>query len=267
MGILLLGTPAVAVSQFSLILNFSSSTSGAPQSFIDAANAAAEILRATILDAITVRLKIGYGEWDDGLLSVPSTSAVGADLTGSFTGYPALRTALLSRSVSADDASFCAALPATSSLQGVSTFYVPAAIAKAIGLTSPTQTAVDGAVGVGVSVPTNALVGVFLHEMTHALGRENGVAPFDFGRFASAGTRVFSSGGTSASAYFSVDGGTTDLADYGTTSDPGDMNNSVGTTSGFADCFNEFYSAGTTDQFLTALDKRQLDVLGFQVAP
>ena len=50
---------------------------------------------------------------------------------------------------------------------------------------------------------------------------------FDLFRFTSAGTRLFTGSATSAAAaYFSVNGGSTKLADYGRTSDTSDFLNS-----------------------------------------
>src|SRR6185312_6914126 len=75
------------------------------------------------------------------------------------------------------------------------------------------------------------------------------------------GTCLFSDAVPSAT-YFSVDGGVTKLADYGQNSDPGDFLNSG--VQGPNDPFNEYYSQ-TTDQYLTLVDKKELDALGFNV--
>ena len=59
-----------------------------------------------------------------------------------------------------------------------------------------------------------------------------------------------------------MDGGATKLADYGRVSDPSDfLNNGV---QGPYDSFNEYYT-GSTVQTLTAVDKQQLDALGFHI--
>jgi serralysin len=107
------------------------------------------------------------------------------------------------------------------------------------------------------------LVGVALHELTHAMGRvPYGPAPdiLDLFRFTSPGVHLFSGADTAPAAYFSLDGGATKLADYGRTSDPSDFLN--GGVQGSNDPFNEFYSGGTI-QSLSAADKAQLDALGF----
>jgi hypothetical protein len=109
------------------------------------------------------------------------------------------------------------------------------------------------------------LVGVALHELTHAMGRvPYGPQPdiFDLFRFTSPGARLFLNGATAPAAYFSLDGGTTKVADYGQTSDASDFLNSG--VQGSNDPFNEFYN-GNTVQTLTAIDLKQLDALGFHL--
>src|SRR5262249_36605760 len=125
---------------------------------------------------------------------------------------------------------------------------------------SPTAPAVDGAVGMGTQIPTNLLIGAALHELTHAMGREPGVGPFDLFRYTSPGNHLFSSGSTAVPAYFSIDGGNTKLADFGQTSDASDFLTTG--VQGSNDPLDEFYN-GHTIQNLTNVDKELLDVMGF----
>ena len=112
----------------------------------------------------------------------------------------------------------------------------------------------------GTQISTNLLVGVALHELTHAMGRVPSEGPFDLLRYTSAGNHLFTSGNTAVPAYFSIDGGIAKLADFGQTSDPSDFLNSG--VQGANDSFNEFYTSNTL-QSLTSVDKVLLDVLGF----
>ena len=93
-------------------------------------------------------------------------------------------------------------------------------------------------------------------------GAPDGPEPdiFDFYRFTSSGTRLFTDNIPASSAYFSLDGGNTKLADFGVSSDPSDFLNSG--VQGGNDPFNEFYS-GSTLQSLTPVDIKMLDALGF----
>jgi hypothetical protein len=245
-----------------LILDFESSALAAPQSFLNAMQTAANILDSTITNNITVTIQIGYNDWDNGLITGLGSSAVGADMSGAQVSYTTLRTALASHETSTLDQSFVNAMPTTSSVNGVSSLYTPSAVEKALGLVSPNASGIDGAVGIGSSVPTGDLVGVALHEFTHALGREPGAATFDLGRYTTVGTHLFSTGSTAPASYFSLDGGVTKLADYGQTSDPADFLNSG--VQGPNDPLNEFYS-GSTSQILSTVDKELLDTLGFSI--
>jgi hypothetical protein len=245
-----------------LVLSYETSSLAAPQSFRDAMQAAANILDTTIKDNITVTIQVGYGDYYNNQMTGLGTSAVGGDLYGSYVSYTSLRAALASHETSTLDQSFVNSLPTTSSVNGMSGFYVPSAVEKALGMISPTAAAIDGAVGIGTAIPTADLVGVALHEFTHAFGREPGTGTFDLGRYTSAGNHLFSSGSTAPAAYFSIDGGVTKLADYGQNSDPSDFLNSG--VQGSIDPFNEFYS-GSTSQVLSTVDKQLLDALGFNV--
>jgi hypothetical protein len=92
-----------------------------------------------------------------------------------------------------------------------------------------------------------------------------GSAPdiFELFRFTGTGMRLFSGANTAPSAYFSIDGGNTKLADYGKTSDPSDFLNSG--VQGSTDPFDEFYG-GSTIENLSTVDKEQLVALGFHLA-
>src|SRR4051812_11048719 len=131
---------------------------------------------------------------------------------------------------------------------------------------SPNDTTTDdGSATFATDINPNLLVGVALHELTHALGRvPYGSQPdvFDLFRFTSPGTRLFTNGNTAAAAYFSLDGGITKLADFGQKSDPSDFLNSG--VQGSNDPFNEFYTSNTS-QGLSAVDLKLLDALGFHL--
>jgi hypothetical protein len=251
-----------AATSLNLILQYETSALAAPQSFRDAMQAAAAILAATIHDNITITILVGYGDFDNNLIAVPVSSATGSDFSGSFIAYTSLRSALASHVTSTLDQTFVNSLPNTSSVNGTSGFYVPSAVEKALGLISPTAPGIDGAIGVGTGIPTANLVGVALHEIGHAMGREPGAGTFDLGRYTSAGNHLFSSSSTAPAAYFSIDGGVTKLADYGQNSDPSDFLN--GGVQGPNDPYNEFYS-GSTVQTLTTVDIQLLDALGFNI--
>src|SRR5262249_49356471 len=123
------------------------------------------------------------------------------------------------------------------------------------------------------TVPSNQydFVGTVAHEISEALGRiflgSNQISAYDFFHYSSAGVHDFAANG---GGYFSIDGGTTDLANFnmahgGDGADWGTGGTSISGGSAF-DSFNAF---GTPGQFspVTQTDLTVLQALGFQLSP
>jgi hypothetical protein len=241
-------------------LIFDAAAMAAPASFRAGIEQAAAILSSAISDKITINFNIDYSGTGGG-------AAAGPD-NGLYESYSTVRADLINNAT-AGDTSFNA-LPAGSTIQGQSAVAVWNAQLKLWGFLGANDTTTDdGSATFATDISSNLLVGVALHELTHAMGRAPYGAPyssspdvFDFYRFTSPGTRLFSGSLTAPAAYFSLDGGTTKIADYGQTSDPSDFLNSG--VQGPNDPFNEYYS-GSTLQTLTAIDLKQLDALGFHL--
>lgn len=248
----------IAVTSGGIIINllFDVAAMAAPQSFRDGIQQAAAILASTISDHITVNLKIDYSGTGGG-------AAAGPD-SGLFESYTTIKNDLISHATPGDTT--FNALPAGSSVQGQSNVAVWNAQLKLWGFLGANDTTTDdGSATFATDINPNLLVGVALHELTHALGRvPYGPQPdiFDLFRFTSSGVRLFQGGATAPAAYFSLDGGITKLADFGRTSDASDFLNSG--VQGSTDPFNEFYN-GSTSQFLSAVDKQIIDALGFHL--
>jgi serralysin len=244
-------------SGITINLEFDAAAMAAPASFRAGIEQAASILSSTITNKITVNLQIDYSGTGGG-------AAAGPD-NGQFVNYSTVRADLI-QNAAPGDTTFNA-LPTGSTIQGQSSVAVWNAQLKLFGLLGANDTTTDdGSATFATDISSSLLVGVALHELTHALGRvPYGSAPdiFDLFRFTSPGARLFSSSATAPAAYFSVDGGNTKLADYGQTSDPSDFLNSG--VQGGNDPFNEFYT-GSTLQSLTTVDKEQLDALGFHIS-
>ncbi|WP_439409333.1 NF038122 family metalloprotease [Bradyrhizobium sp. DASA03076] len=228
----------------------------APTSFKDGLQQAVAILAANITDKITVNINIDFSGTGGG-------AAAGPD-SGYYKSYSWVRSELVNNA-SAGDITFNS-LPTGATIQGQSNVAVWNAQLKLWGVISANDTTTDDAsANFSTDINPNLLVGVALHELTHAMGRvPYGSAPdvFDLFRFTSPGVHLFQGGATAPAAYFSLDNGTTKLADYGQSSDPSDFLNSG--VQGPNDPFNEFYT-GTTYQGLTAIDLKQLDALGFHL--
>src|SRR6202048_653377 len=253
----------VAVTSGGITFNllFDAAAMAAPASFRAGIQQAASLLTAAISDKITVNIKIDYSGTGGG-------AAAGPD-NGLYESYTSVRANLINNATPGD--TIFNALPGGSSMQGQSNVAVWNAQLKLWGVLGANDTATDdGSATFATDINSNLLVGVALHELTHAMGRvpygpPYGSQPdiFDLFRFTSPGTRLIAGGNTAPPAYFSVDDGNTKLADFGQSSDPSDFLNSG--VQGANDPFNEFYT-GSTITALSTVDKEQLDALGFHTA-
>ncbi len=247
-------TVSLVAGGITINLLFDAAAMAAPASFRAGIQQAASLLTAAISDPITVNIKIDYSGTGGG-------AAAGPD-DGLYESYSSVRANLINNATPGDTT--FNALPTGSSIQGQTNVAVWNAQLKLWGILGANDTSTDdGSATFATDINPNLLVGVALHELTHAMGRvPYGSAPdiFDLFRFTSPGVHLFSGADTAPAAYFSLDGGNTKLADYGRTSDPSDFLNSG--VQGSNDPFNEFYNGGTI-QSLSAADKAQLDALGF----
>jgi serralysin len=258
-----LGGPGSVVAETSgsgitINLLFDTAAMAAPASFRAGIEQAASVLSATITNQITVNIKIDYSGTGGGASAGPDN--------GLYESYSTVKTDLINNAASGDTT--FNALPTGSTIQGQSSVAVWNAQLKLFGLLGANDTTTDdGSATFATDINSGLLVGVALHELTHAMGRvpygssyDSSPDIFDLFRFTSPGTRLIDGGNTAQAAYFSVDGGNTKLADFGQNSDPSDFLNSG--VQGANDPFNEFYSGGTL-QSLTTVDKVLLDALGF----
>jgi 20S proteasome alpha/beta subunit len=250
-------TATVTAGGIVINLVYDAAAQAAPASFKAGIQQAASILAATITDHITVNINIDYSGTGGG-------AAAGPD-NGQYLSYTDVKNDLINNESPGD--TIFNSLPAGSSVQGQTNVAVWNAQLKLWGLLGANDTTTDdGSATFATDINPGLLVGVALHELTHAMGRiPYGPAPdiFDLFRFLDVGSRLFQGSATAPAAYFSLDGGVTKLADYGQTSDSSDFLNSG--VQGPNDPFNEFYSNGTS-QTLSAIDLKQLDVLGFHLA-
>ncbi|MET4119733.1 serralysin [Bradyrhizobium sp. JR1.5] len=248
---------SVTAGGITINLILDAAAQAAPASFKNGLQEAVAILAANITDKITVNINIDYSGTGGG-------AAAGPD-SGFYESYAWTRSELINNA-SVGDTTFNS-LPAGTTVQGQTNVAVWNAQLKLWGVIGANDTTTDDAsANFSTDINSNLLVGVALHELTHAMGRvPYGSAPdvFDLYRFTSPGARLFQGGATAPAAYFSLDGGATKVADYGQNSDPSDFLNSG--VQGPNDPFNEYYT-GTTIQGLTAIDLKQLDALGFHLA-
>lgn len=247
-----------SASGFHINLLYDRAALAAPQSFRDGIQAAVDILESTFTDNVTVNLHIHYRGTGGGASAGPDN--------GVSVSYATVRSDLIADAAPGDHT--FDALPNTPTIQGHSQVVVWNAEAKLLGLMPANDTTSDdGTATFSTDISSNLLVGVALHELTHALGRVPSAQPdiFDLFRFTGLGTYLFDENvPAAASAYFSINGGLTRLADYGVNSDPSDFLNTG--VQGPNDPFDEFYS-WSTQQHLTAVDLQQMVALGYHTAP
>jgi Ca2+-binding RTX toxin-like protein len=247
-------TVVVTTGGITFDLIFDAAAMAAPASFRAGIQQAATILANTISDKITVNLHIDYSGKGGG-------AAAGPD-GGLYESYSLIHSDLLK--VAAPGDTTFNALPSGTSIQGQSNVAVWDAQLKLFGLLGANDTTTDdGSAYFATDINPSLLVGVALHELTHALGRvPYGAAPdiFDLFRYTSPGVHLFAGGAAAPAAYFSLDGGVTKLADFGQSSDPSDFLNSG--VQGANDPFNEFYT-GSTGQTLSSVDLKLLHALGY----
>ena len=182
---------------------------------------AATIIGSMFTDNITINLSVDYSGTGGGADAGPAS--------GQSESYSSVYS-LLKNSASPGDSSFTG-LPLPSSANAPTSIVVWDAQLKAMGLLTANGAGIDGDVHFDTDISQNLLLGVALHEFTHAMGRVPDGTPdiMELDRFSSVGNRVYDGGVPAAEAsYFSLNGGATKWADYGVHSDPSDtMNNYV----------------------------------------
>ena len=256
-----------------IVLSFDSSTSSAPTAFDSAVQAAATYLDTLITNSITVHIDVGWNEVGGNAL--PSGAVAEGGPAMATLSYSQVKTALYNARDSVATDTAWANLPATDPSGGKG-FSVATAQEKAWGLLSANLGKTDGVVGFSSAysydfsttgtVPSGELDfnGVALHELTHALGRVSSFGTtlttpsvLDLFRYTGAGTLATSA---SQSAYFSYDGGVTNLNDFSTSGDLSDWAQSAS-----ADSFDA-YSATGQRNVMTQADITEMNVLGFAIS-
>jgi hypothetical protein len=220
-------------------------------------------------DAVSLNFTVNWG----------SIGGLGASSYSLFTyTYGQVTGALSSDSKTSDDATTVASLAASDPISGTHSWTMVRAEAKALGLIAGTATGSDGSMTFsnsaafdfdnsnGVTSGQYDFYGVVAHELSELMGREvnaigNNVAtgagyhPLDLFKYSGTGAHVFA--GTTP-GYFSVNNGTTNLANFNTNpnGDFGDW------ASGINDSFLAFSNSGVINP-VSQFDLREMDVIGW----
>jgi hypothetical protein len=247
-----------------------SSIASAPAGLTAAVEVAAGIFEQDFPGNYNVNISYGWGTFDDTPSETLTNTGDGVFSLGGGTSiavsYSQLRGWLIANAASSAQITAVASLPASSaSFPGnANTFFISRPEEKALGVFSGDSGGIDGSIGfnIGDASSPEDWEPAALTEIAHALGwdsvAQGGSFPdvADLFRYSSPGEYQWTSG---QPAYFSIDGGVTDLADFATSFDQ----------TLFANLPDDdplrvpFFSAATT---LTAFDIEALSVIGFGVA-
>jgi hypothetical protein len=260
----------------------SSITSLANASVIETAfNTVAADYAKSFANPVTINVAVSWGKV--GSSALPS-NAVGASIDNlyGYFSYAQIRSWLTSSATAnpADTALTTAvkSLPAAAPA-GVASYVLPSSEAKALGLIPGGQSSPDGYIGfagatsgytfspsAGIAAGTYDFQAVAAHELDEVLGRISGLGsatpswrtPFDLFRYSAPGVLAFS---YRSPAYFSIDGGKTNLGNFNNSTYGGDRSDWLNATTP-GDVQDAFVSTGQRLN-LTARDLTGLDVLGY----
>lgn len=276
---------ALAVPQPAAALNInpvydSSITGLANAAAVESAfNAVAADYSSQFSSPITINVAVSWGSVAGHALPNNAVGASSDSLYGYFS-YAQVRSWLAksARSNPSDTALVTAlsSLPSAAP-SGQARYAVASSEMKALGLISGSGTGIDGSIGfagslsgfsfnaVGaIAVGTYDFAAVAAHELDEVLGRISGVdsggfrTVFDLFRYAAPGTLSYS---MTAPAYFSIDGGRTDLNNFNYSTNGGDRGDWA-TSNSTSDIQDAFVATGQRKN-LSVADLTALDVLGY----
>ncbi len=244
---------------------------------LSAFNTAVQYFQNLYTNNITINITVYFGPYG------PFTSGVGlgaSETSFSPSSYISITNALRNSRTTAADSNAVASLPTSDPMPGQQ-WYVPRANVKALKITglgvAANDSTLDGSIAFANTVsytfdPTNRAVagkydfiGVAQHEITEVMGRvffdlATVFIPYDLFRFTSSGVRSFNINATGT--YFSVDNGVTNLRNFWTNPNVGDVQDWL--PSGAADSYDYSLSPGKKT-VLSYADLIALDVIGYNL--
>ncbi len=247
-----------------------------------AIDAAIAVYEADLKSDVAIEIEFSWGKIDGA--SVPGADA-SESLSYVYTDFTYAQVEAYLRRAAAANPSDIALVTAAADLpakdpSGLNDYAITEAEAAALGIVSPVSASLDGYVGFNSGLAYDfstsgvAAAGEYQleslaeHEISEVMGRLSGISsakptqatPYDLFRYSAKGKPSF---GYGASAYFSIDGGATDLASFNA-SGGGDRGDWL-TTAQSNDAFDATAEPGTS-MGLSSADLTALDALGWDTA-
>jgi VCBS repeat-containing protein len=257
---------------------YDQSAGSLPSGFVAAVNYVVNFFDTTFANPVSVNIDLGYGEIAGQSLG---SGALGESETFfDSVAYSAAVNALKANQPSVTQQTAYSTMPGSSPVSG-GTLWVSTAEEKSLGLLVGNNSAIDGYVGFSSTYPFSYAAGVapaagqyyfegvLAHEFSEVMGRDSmlgdglgGTTSYtvmDLFRYSGPGARQLGTGGP---AYFSINGGTTNLDSWNTNpgGDLGDWAGSAGT-----DSFLAFSPSGQLD-WISQADLTLMNVLGWDTA-
>jgi hypothetical protein len=275
-----------------IIVNFDQSVSAAPAAFENDVNYVVNLFDTLFTNNVTVTISVGWGELDGVPMGFDDLGESQQQAVATPAAYAGIRAALISTASSSGDSGEIAAastLPTADPTNG-GNFFVGLAQEKALDLTPAASTETDGYIGFDSSADWSYapgatpkadqydLVGCIEHELTEDMGRtstlgqtvlfQDAYTAMDLYRYSAPGARVLSPGTGDSTAYFSTDGGVSDLGSWNNVVANGDLGDwyPQGPAPGGDDAFNDYSSSGVINE-MSPTDIELMNVLGWNTTP
>jgi hypothetical protein len=246
-----------------------------PSGFVSAVNYAVNYLDTLFTNPVTINLDVGYGE-------IAGTPLAPGDLGESYAPYVQESYSAVVNALQQQGAPGSYSLPATAPLSG--TLYMTVPEAEALGLYSGVATCYVGfssfapfSYTPNVTPPAGEyyFVGLVEHEITEDMGRVSlineqpyGYSPMDLFRYSAPGVRDLTASFHNSTAYFSLDGGNTNLGSWNNDVFNGDLGDWYGNNipNNGNDAFNDYSNSGVLNAFSNS-DLLLMEAIGWTTTP